>query len=113
MAKITVVLDGARSKLSEAAFARGRYAMGNQMIADMNPYVPMKDNILRVTVHLSGDSRQIIYNTPYAKPQFYGMNGKAVFRKYSTPGTGKRWDLKAKSLHLPAWKRAFMKGAGY
>lgn len=113
MAKVTVDLDGARAKLSEAAFARGRYAMGNQALEDMNPYVPKKDNILRTTGHLTNDAKKIIYDTPYAKPQFYGTNGKAVFRKYSTPGTGKRWDLKAKSLHLPAWKRAFMKGAGY
>lgn len=113
MAKITVDLDGARAKLSDAAFDRGRYAMGNQMLADMNQYVPKKGNILRPTGHLSNDYKYIVYQTPYAKAQFYGTNGIVEFKKYSEPGTGKRWDERAKGLHLPAWKRAFLRGAGY
>ncbi|MGG5333830.1 minor capsid protein [Enterococcus sp. AZ163] len=115
MAKITVDLSGVRSKLSDAAMDRGRYAMGNQMISDMHPYVPKRSGggALRASVHLSGDSKSITYQMPYARAQFYGTNGKVVFRKYSTPGTGKRWDLKAKALHLPSWKRAFLKGAGF
>lgn len=114
MVGITVKIDGVRAKVSPQALKRGRYVLGNQMIADMNPYVPKSSGggILRGTGHLNGDHTKIIYSTPYAKAQFYGTNGRAVFRKYSTPGTGKRWDLKAKSLHLPAWKRAFLKGAG-
>lgn len=119
MAKITVDLDGARAKLSDDAMNRGRYAMGNQMLADMIQYVPKRDSILRPTGHLTSDNKKIIFDTPYAKAQFQGKivrrdTGKTVvFRKYSEPGTGKRWDEKAKGLHLPAWKRAFLRGAGY
>lgn len=111
---IKIDLKGVKAKTSAQAFDRGRYALGNQMIADMNQFVPMQSGggILRQSAHLSGDNKEVIYDTPYAKAQYYGTNGKAVFRKYSTPGTGKRWDLKAKSLYLPAWKRSFMKGAG-
>ncbi|MBL5010076.1 minor capsid protein [Enterococcus lactis] len=49
----------------------------------------------------------ILYETKYARRQFY-LNGK----KYTTPGTGPRWDLKAKSLYMPSWKKAYLKGAG-
>ncbi|WP_379946463.1 minor capsid protein [Enterococcus devriesei] len=104
---VEVNLKGVRAKVSPAAMKRGRYAMGNQAMADMNPYVPKKDNILRMSAHLNSDSTAILYETKYAKRQYY-LNGK----KYSTPGTGPRWDLKAKSIHGKSWKRAFLRGAG-
>lgn len=104
---VEVNIRGVRAKVSPEAMKRGRYAMGNQAMADMNPFVPKKDNILRPTAHLKSDGSAILYETKYAKRQFY-LNGK----KYSTPGTGPRWDLKAKALHGRSWKRAFLKGAG-
>lgn len=109
--KVTIDLSGVKQKLSETNFKRGQYALANQAMADMNQFVPKKDNTLRESAHLSADN-SIIYQTPYARAQFYGSNGKATFSKYSTPGTGKRWDLKAKSMFMPAWRQAFIKGAG-
>lgn len=107
MSGVTVNLSGVRGKLSKQAFERGRYAFGNQALADMNPFVPKKDNNLRQSGHLSHDGSKILYEMPYARKQFY-----VPARKYSTPGTGPRWDKKARALNLPAWKRAFLKGAG-
>ena len=104
---IKVNLSGVRTKVSPEAMRRGRYALGNQAMADMNQFVPRKNNILRQSVHLSSNGEKIIYDTKYAKRQFY-LNGK----KYTTPSTGPRWDLKAKGAYLNAWKRAFLKGAG-
>ena len=111
---VKIDLDGVRKKVSQRALDKGRYALGNQMLADMNPFVPKRSGggILRQTGHLTSDNKQVVYETPYAKAQFYGTNGKVIFRKYSTPGTGKRWDLKAKGMYLPSWKRAFLRGAG-
>lgn len=104
---VEVNIRGVRAKVSPEAMKRGRYAFGNQAMADMNPFVPRKDNILRSTAHLKSDGSAILYEPKYAKRQFY-LNGK----KYSTPGTGPRWDLKAKALYGRSWKRAFLKGAG-
>ena len=87
---------------------KGQRAMANQMWADMNQYVPMDTGDLRSVSSIALDGSKVIYNQKYAAPQFYGNN----MRKYTTPGTGKRWDLKAKGLHLPAWKKAYIKGAG-
>ncbi|WP_238140599.1 minor capsid protein, partial [Streptococcus suis] len=36
-----------------------------------------------------------------------------TFRKYTTPGTGKRWDEKAKAIHMTDWVQRFVKGAGF
>lgn len=104
---VEVNIKGVRAKVSPEAMKRGRYAFGNQAMADMNPFVPKKENILRSTAHLRNDGSAILYETKYAKRQFY-LRGK----KYTTPGTGPRWDLKAKSLHGKTWKRAFLRGAG-
>ncbi len=108
--KVTVELDGVKRKLSQENFKRGQYALANQAMSDMNQFVPRKEGVLRTTAHVVDGS--IVYQTPYAKSQFYGSNGKATFSKYSTPGTGKRWDLKAKSMFMDSWKKAFKGGTG-
>ncbi|MDU2477044.1 MAG: minor capsid protein [Enterococcus faecalis] len=97
---IKVNLSGVRTKVSPEAMRRGRYALGNQAMA-------RKNNSLRQSAHLSSEGEKIIYGTKYAKRQFY-LNGK----KYTTPGTGPRWDLKAKGAYMNSWERAFLKGAG-
>lgn len=104
---VKVDLSGVRAKVSPEAMRRGKYALGNQAMADMNQFVPRRDNHLRQSVYLSNNGEKIIYNKKYAKRQFY-LNGK----KYTTPGTGPRWDLKAKGAYMQSWKRAFLKGAG-
>lgn len=104
---IKIDLGGVRAKVSPQAMKRGRYALANQAMADMNPFVPKKNNTLRQSVHVKIDGSAILYETKYARRQFY-LNGK----KYTTPGTGSRWDLKAKSLYMPSWKKAYLKGAG-
>ena len=109
---INVDLSGVARKLSQANLQRGKYAMANQMLADMNQFVPKKESSLRTTGHVSADGKQVVWYTPYAKAQFYGTNGRATFRKYSTPGTGPRWDLKAKSIFVNDWTKAFKGGAG-
>lgn len=109
---VKIDLAGVYKKLDEGARRRGQHALAIQMLADMNQFVPKLSNTLRTTGHVSGDDSNLIWNTKYAKAQFYGTNGKAVFSNYSTPGTGKRWDLKAKGPYMDSWKRAYLKGAG-
>lgn len=104
---VKVDLGGVTRKLSQANLQRGQYAMANQMLADMNQFVPKKESSLRTTGHVSADGSQIVWETPYAKRQFYAPG---VF-KYSTPGTGPRWDLKAKPIFMNDWTKAFKGGA--
>lgn len=111
-ATIDVDFTGIMNKLSDSNIKKGRYAMANQAWSDMNNYVPMKNGDLRTASSVSSDGSEIHYNLKYARAHFYGGTDKITFRKYTTPGTGKRWDLKAKGLHMNAWKKAFVKGAG-
>lgn len=104
---VTVEIKGVKDKLSPQAMDRGQMAMGNQMLSDMNMFIPMRDNILRQTGHLSSDNKTLIWSTLYAKKQFYIQASN-----YTTPGTGPRWDLKAKGMFLSDWQQAFLKGSG-
>lgn len=103
---VKIDLSGVRRKISHANLRRGTYAVAYQAMADMNRFVPMKEGNLRQAAHVADDG-SINYEMKYARKQFY-LNG----RKYSTPGTGPRWDLKAKGIYMPSWKKAFVKGAG-
>lgn len=108
MAKITVDLGGVRKKLSSQAQQRGQYALANQALADMNQFVPMDEGILRQTASIDIDGTAINYNMPYAGRLFY-----MYMYNYTTPGTGPRWDLKAKSAFMSGWINAFAKGADW
>lgn len=108
MAQITVDLSGVRKKLSKEAHQRGQYAMANQALADMNQFVPKDDGILRMTTSIDTDGAAVNYNQPYAARMFYMM-----MYNYTTPGTGPRWDNKAKAMFMNDWIKAYMKGAGY
>lgn len=78
----------------------GQYALVNQVHADMNNYVPKLTGDLRNQSFIASDGKSIIYNVPYARRQFY-----VPARRYTTPGTGPRWDEKAKSIHIRSWER--------
>lgn len=106
-ANMMINLDGVRKKISDQALLNGRRALANQAMADMDPFVPMKNGILRMTVSMAVDGSEIIYNAPYAKRQFYQQA-----YNYSTPGTGARWDLKAQSMFVSDWIKAFTEGMG-
>lgn len=109
MVKVDINLNGAYRKLSAQAMTQGRRAVANQALADMNQFVPMKEGILRMTGTIDLDATAVNYNTPYARRHFYAPGGW----NYTTPGTGPRWDLKAKGMFMSDWVEAFKKGAGW
>ncbi|WZY36125.1 minor capsid protein [Bacillus sp. FSL W8-1122] len=113
--QVSVNLTVAKKKLSQSNVKRGRFALANQAMADMNQFVPMREGILRQTATIDIDGGGVNYNTPYAKAQFYGKVGKGGYpvRNYTTPGTGPRWDLKAKPMFMSDWIKAFIKGADW
>lgn len=114
MVKVVIDLTRAQQKLSPQSHQRAKYALANQALADMNQYVPMREGILRMTGHVEGVGDYVAWNTPYAKPQFYGFvgGGYRVYN-YTTPGTSRRWDLRGKANHMRDWQRAYLKGAGF
>jgi hypothetical protein len=109
-AKVTVNLYGLEKKLGKGNLRAAKLVTANQMMMDMNKLVPRKNGRLRASGHVTSGGDAIEYSTIYARAQFYGTNGKQVFRTYSTAGTGKRWDLKAKMLYGQRWGRTFARG---
>ncbi|MCL1948593.1 MAG: minor capsid protein [Turicibacter sp.] len=119
-AKVSMDFSGVNRRFSNANLARAKFALGNQMLADMNNYVPLDQGSLRNSGHLSSDGGALLWRTVYAKAQFYGsrpwrrgMPVNVFMNIYTTEGTGKRWDLAAKERHLQDWRRAWAKGAGF
>ena len=108
--RINVDLDGFMDQTSLTNVKRGQYALVNQAMSDMEQFVPKRQGHLRDSVHATADGSQITYAMPYAKAQFYGMINGSRVHNYSTPGTSRRWDLKAKSMFMDSWVKAFTKG---
>lgn len=106
--KVDVDLQRIYDKFGENNIAMGRWALGYQMMADMNKFVPRKDGILRMNVHVTTGGHSIVYSQPYASKQFHNQ-----FKNYTTPNTGPRWDEKAKAIHHKKWAREFAKGANF
>ena len=104
---VTIDLSGATRKTSQASERKAQLEIANQALLDMEPYVPLLHGPLRSSGHVAGNGSQIIYNTPYARAQFYGgaynKYRSFTFSKYTTAGTGKRWDLKATALYGSRW----------
>ncbi len=113
--RVAIDLERAKAKMTQARVIRGRYALANQALADMDQFVPKLEGDLRTATSVEADGTAINYNMPYARAQFYGFVGKGGYpvRNYTTPGTGPRWDLKATSMFVEDWERAFVEGADW
>lgn len=123
---VKIDLKGLEKKVGPKAFARGQLAMTNQMLLDMNKYVPVRSQELRNSGHARKDA--VVYKTPYARLRFRGKKQKGFFsdkqRRFffankdrllkhkPRPGTGPRWDLKAKAKHGKDWGKVALKGMG-
>lgn len=117
MANINVNLNLDRC-FSTANVNKAQYVMANQMMADMDQFVPYKAGTLSQSVHINANGSQITYTTPYARAQFYGIVNGSPVRNYTRsehPGASKRWDLRAKALYGQQWadiaKKALMGGS--
>ena len=101
MAKVDVNLNLDR-QFSDANVNKARYVMANQIMADMDQFVPYKVGTLSQSVHINANGSQITYTTPYARAQFYGIVNGSPVRNYTRsehPRASKRWDLRAKALY--------------
>lgn len=112
MAKVDVDFNHLRQSISTISRKTAKEALMNQMLTDMQPLVPNDEGILQQTGVIDSTNDSLIWQMPYAKAQFYGTNGKAVFSNYTTPGTGKRWDLVAAGMYMSDWERVYLRGLG-
>lgn len=110
--KVTVDLTGVYKKVSPQALQRGKIAAGSQALLVMDNSVPLRagGGALRASGRVEPNGN-VSYNTVYARAQFYGTNGIAVFKKYTTPGTGSRWDKPLKT-NMEKIRKAAIKGMG-
>lgn len=121
--KVSTDFTGLNRKFSDANLKHGRIAAANDAMQAMNTnYVPMlhrdSNTNLRAESNVSTDGSSIIWNTTYARAQFYGMVGKlpgSPVKNYTTPGTSKRWDLRLKGNAnlMKKVSEAFVNGAGF
>lgn len=91
-------LKGVKQRVNQMT-ALGQYALANQVHADSNIYAPKLSGDLRNQSYVTNDNKQVIWNAPYARRQYYAPSGW----KYTTPGTGPKWVDKAKAIHGAKW----------
>lgn len=124
--KVDIDIKKLEKKVGPQAVRRGQIAMTNQMLMDMNKYVPMQSGRLRGRAFAMVD--KVIWYSPYARIRFYGKKRKGFFsdkqRRYffankdelldqkPKRGTGTRWDQKAARKHMKGWEEAALKGMG-
>lgn len=82
----------------------GQYALANQVHADANIYAPKLSSDLRNQSTIATDGKSIIWNVPYARRQYWNYGAK-----FTTPGTGPKWDRKALVIHGADWKKIVKK----
>lgn len=95
--RVSTEINGVRVRAEELV-RRGQIALVNQVHADSNIYAPMLSTDLRNQSAISQDNKSISWNTPYARRHYYNQ-----MVNYSEPGTGPKWDQKAKSIHGASW----------
>ena len=72
----------------------------NTCYKHMDKYVPKDEGNLRTIVSILPS--KIIYESPYARYQYYGVreDGTHKVRNYTTPGTGTYWDKRMVSAEM-------------
>jgi hypothetical protein len=72
----------------------------NTCYRHMDKYVPRDIGNLRTNVNIQPD--KIIYESPYARYQYYGIreDGTHQVKNYTTPGTGTYWDKRMVSAEM-------------
>ncbi|MEM1455579.1 minor capsid protein [Pediococcus pentosaceus] len=108
---INIEID--RLKNMPSRIAKAQYAYGNQAYADMNIYVPKQTGHLRDNSSLNNNYNQVNYRELYSRSQYYGFSNGHQIRNYHTPGTSRRWDLRAKANHIDSWKKIIIKAGGF
>ncbi|MCQ2594821.1 MAG: minor capsid protein [Treponemataceae bacterium] len=92
-------------KKLDAAIHKAQIKLDAQIIADSNFYCPLKTGALQksaITNTVLG-SGKIIWRTPYARVQYYGVNFDRS--KDPNPNACAKWFEAAKAHKLEQWER--------
>lgn len=101
--KVTKNLKGVRTRVNQMT-KLGQYALANQVHQDSNRYAPKLTGDLRNQSYITPDNKQIVWPVRYARRQYYNYGAK-----FTTPGTGPKWDSKALAIHGKQWERIVKK----
>lgn len=95
----TTALLGRFDKRHEAA----QVFLDSEVMRTTEPYVPMDTGTLARSVQLATKpgSGQVLYDTPYAKKLYYGLNMDFATDKH--PKATAKWLEASKSVHLKDW----------
>ncbi len=77
--------------------------LDSEVVRCCSPYVPMRDgNLMRSGINGTKlGSGQVIWNAPYARRQYYGLNFHFSTDKH--PQACAQWFEKAKAVHKKEW----------
>ena len=115
-ANVKIDLKGVEKKVSPQNLAKGRLAVANQMLLDMDRFVPKRKGILRASGHVRQDAvdygkkRKGFFSEKQRK--FFFANKEKLLSQKPTPGTGPRWDKKASALYAKNWAEVGAKAMG-
>ena len=104
---MTVTLDFDVKKAiaeREARIKRAQILLDQTVAKDSNYYVPNDTGTLESSV-LTGSkmgSGELIWNTEYAKKQYYGLENKS---KDKNPNASMKWFERAKAVKLKEWEK--------
>lgn len=100
-ARVELDKGGIKNKIASGV-SRVQSVLDAQVLKDSNYFAPKRENTLIDSSIQSTriGSGELIWNTPYAKAQYYGFPNKS---KDSNPNASMLWFEEAKSRHKEAW----------
>ena len=108
---VKVDLSGVSRKIKSNA-ERAQFILDEQVLKDSNFYAPLDTGeLIRSSLRMSliGQGR-LIWDTPYARINYYGVNRN--FSKDKNSMAGPLWFEMAKSRHLMEWLELMAKTMG-
>lgn len=90
----------AKDKNDEFKIAQKK--MNSEIIRSTRPYVPYASGTLSKSVTIASNDKFIMWNTPYAKRQYYENKGGKGLR-------GSKWFERSKAANLKSWKKVIGK----
>ena len=109
--KVKKDLGKMEKRFSKSGTADINDKLGEQVTKDMSPFVPKGDTKRLSKGRWVRGRKVVLYPEKYARAQFRGMVGRPARRvyRYSTAGTSRRWDLRAKAKHSKKWAKQVAK----
>lgn len=101
-------------------FEKAQEYLGNQVLTDCTPYTPFQSGTLRNSGKVESGGEEVVWTSPYARYQYYGMKMIGPAPKQLTdiplvqhaPGTLPYWFEEAKSACRDVWLATVKRIAG-